>query len=224
MGADLPAPCAKLDLAEVGNLVLGVGSGDMVIIADGKIAEKAVTGCLEAQGGKLTKKKIKGRTVHHGGGDEPWITWTKAGTPIVASSEAAMTAVLDARAPKAHDALGLLAGLADHGKLMWMVATVETAQLAALGLPFSGDTTHITVRAWFEHATTGTIDVVATFATPEDAARAEQQLRGMLEPMQANPQMGALLKGTQLSAHGAHLHAVVQLDEATMAEIVRSMN
>jgi hypothetical protein len=224
LGADLPPPCAKLNLGDVGNVVLGAGSGDVVIVADGKIAEKSVTGCLEAKGGKLTKKKIKGRTVHHGGGDEAWITWTKAGTPIVASGEAVMTAVLDAKSPKASAALATLAGRADHGKLMWIVATVPTDQLAALGLPIGGATGDITVRAWFEHATTGTVDVVATFASAEDATRAEQQLRGMLEPMQGNPQMGALLKGTQLSAHGADLHAVVQLDEATMQEIIASMN
>jgi hypothetical protein len=226
---DVPAPCQKLTAAQFGNLVMGWGEDGVVAVADGKVTEKQLVPCVEAavkaKGGKLASKKIAGRTVRFREGDDndAWLTWTKAGQPLLAHSEAAVASALDPKAPKVKADLATFTGQADHGRMVWGAGVFHAAELAEAGVPpgmVSGD---VTVRGWAEMGTETELDVVFGFASPEEATKIDQQVRAMIEPMRSSPDMEKMLAGLQLGVHGSELHAVIKLDAATTQQILDGM-
>lgn len=224
---DVPASCKRLTAAQFGNVVFGAGGGEMVGVFDGKVPERNAVACIEAalkaQGGaKLEQKKIKGHTVRFATGDDTnngWVAWSK-GVAILGTSEIAITGALDPKAAKLTGGdLAALAAKADQGHMLWGVMKLPADQLAAMGMPgdVSGD---VTVRGWVDIGTETDIDLVFGFATPEEAARMTEQIRTMLTPMRAAPDVEKILGKLRLGVHGSELHAVLHLDAAATKELV----
>lgn len=224
---DVPPSCKRITPAHFGNIVIGAGGGEMVGVADGKLPERTAITCIEdalkQQGGaKLEQKKIKGHTVRFATGDDTnngWAAWLK-GVPVLGSSEMAITGALDPKAVKLKGGdLAALAARADQGHMLWGVMKLPVDQLAAMGMPtdLSGD---VTVRGWVDIGTETDIDLVFGFASPEEAAKMNEQIRMMLTPMRAAPDVEKFLGGLQLGVHGSELHAVLHLDAAATQALV----
>jgi hypothetical protein len=228
----MPSTCDKLDVGQFGDVTFAAGNGNLVAVISGKLPEKVIVPCIDAgmkaKGGKLANKKISGRKVYFGTGgsddDNGWTTWNKAGVPLFATSEASITAALDAKSPKVGAELTALANKADHTHVAWIAGRLPADMLAALGMPpglVGGD---VSFHGWLDQSAGTQLDVVIGFTTPDEANKMNDHLRQMLEPMRANPDIAQVVSGLQLGAHGNELHAVLALDEATTAKLLEAMN
>jgi hypothetical protein len=229
--ATLPAACQALAAKDYGAITLAAGRGTLVGVSSGTLTEQRMVPCLQAmlksKGGAIATKKIAGRKVYYAVGsadDNGWTAWTKAGVPVLATSEAAMAAALDPRSPKVDADLVALANRADHTHAAWIAGRVEADHLAALGVPPDLVISDVRFYGWLDHATDLRIDAVLTLASPADATALEAKLRHLLAPVRELPDVAPLLEGLQLGAHGPDLHVVLALDAAATAALVAQLN
>ncbi len=223
LSAKLPAACETLTSAQFGHVVLGIGpSGKVVAVSDGKLAERAMFACVEAgmkaKGGKAQRKTVRGRTYYYATGtteDNGWITFLKPGF-LIANSEAALTEALDAKAGKVSGDLAALSAQVDHGRMVWMAATVPVASLAELGVPADVAAGPIALRASLDMATDTQIDVVLGGASPEVAAAVAKVLRTLAAQLPVPP--AAI--GLQIGVHGSDIHAIAQLDASLTRTVI----
>ncbi|MBK7071300.1 MAG: hypothetical protein IPH44_03260 [Myxococcales bacterium] len=229
--AKLPAGCQTLAAKDYGDVTLAVGDGSIVGVGTGTLTEQRLVPCLQAvlkaKGGDLATKKIAGRKVYYAVGsvdDNGWTTWTKAGVPLLATSEAAIAAALDPASPKVDADLVALAGRADHAHTAWVAGRIPAATLAEVGVPaglVSGD---VRFYGWLDHGTDVQLDAVFTMASAEEATKLEAQLRQMLARLHEVPDVAPLLSGLQLGAHGQDLHVILAIDAATTAALLAQLN
>jgi len=231
LGAKLPAPCETLTAAQFGNVVIGTnGSGKVVVVLDGKLAERAAIACVEAgvkaKGAKAQSKMVAGRRVHYVTGstdDNGWLTWTKTGI-LLASSEAALVEALDPKAAKLGGDLAALAMQTDHGRMLWAAGLVSPASLAALGAPSGTVTAPLALRAGVDIAADTDVDLVLGGSTPAGAAAMADGLRALLAPMRSSPTTAPLLAGLRLGVHGSDVHVTARLDAAITRSLINAVN
>ncbi|MBL8626515.1 MAG: hypothetical protein JNK64_34685 [Myxococcales bacterium] len=227
---NLPAACQTLAATDYGDVTVAFGGGAIVGVSTGKLTEKRMATCLQAilkaKGGDIASKKIAGRKVYYAVGsaeDNGWVAWTKQGVPLLANSEAGITAALDPRSPKVDADLVALANRADHSHAAWFAGRVSASKLAELGVPpgvVSGD---VRFYGWLDHAADLQLDAVVTLATPADATKLEAQLRQLLEPVRQLPDAATMLRGLGIGAHGNDVHVVLALDAATTAALLAQL-
>lgn len=223
----LPARCAGLAAKDYGDVTLAGGSGPLVAVASGKLRESFVIPCLtaimKAKGGDLAQKKVAGHKLYAAVGspeDNGVVAWTKAGVPVMATSEAAITAVLDPTSPKVDADLAALAAHADHTHTAWLAGRVSAAKLAALGVPTQWLSGELRFYGWIEHGTGIQLDAVLVLPSPADALKLETGLRQALEPLRDAADLGPVLSGLQLGAHGNDLHVILTVDATTTAALL----
>jgi hypothetical protein len=231
VGAQMPAPCASLDATKFGNVVFAAnGSGKVVVVFDGKIAERAMVACadaaVKAKDAKLETKNLGGRKVYYVSGgpqDNGWITWTKTGI-IMASSEAALTEALAPKSPKLGGDLAALSMQVDHARMVWGVSTVPVAALAALGVAADKITGSLAVRGSIDIAAETDVDVVIGLATPGEAAAMGDVVRALLAPLRSAPNVAPLLAGLRLGVHGNDVHLMARLDADVTRKLIEAVN
>jgi hypothetical protein len=227
----LPAPCEALSAAQFGNVVIGTnGSGKVVVVIDGKLAERAAVACLEAgvkaKGAKAQTKMVAGRKVHYVTGsadDNGWLTWTKGGV-VLASSEAALADALDPKTAKLAGDLAALTAQADHGRMVWAAGVVSPASLAALGAPAGSVPGPLSLRAGIDVAADTDVDVVLGGSTPAGAAAMADGLRALIAPMRSAPGTAPLFAGLRLGVHGSDVHVTARLDADITRKLIEAVN
>ncbi len=230
---ELPASCKSLNPTALGNVILAGGGdgGELVGIAAGKMAERPVITCLTAlvksRGGALKNKKLAGRTAYYATGsadDNGWITWTRAGTPIMAGDEAMLTATLDAKAAKISPELAALVASADHRRMMWGAAKVTSAEVQTLPVPAGMVTGPVTIRFGIDLGAELELDVAFGFASTEEANRVAQELRKQLGEVRQGPPLDSLLRDVKLGVHGRDLRVIIHLDAAATTQALGFLN
>jgi hypothetical protein len=231
VSGNLPAPCEALSAAQFGNVVIGTnGSGKVVVVIDGKLAERAAIACLEAgvkaKGAKAQTKMVAGRKVHYVTGsadDNGWITWIKGGV-VLASSEAALADALDPKTAKLGGDLAALAAQTDHGRMVWAAGVVSPAALAALGAPSGSVAQPLALRAGVDIAADTDVDIVLGGSTPSGAAALADGLRALLAPMRSAPNTAPLFAGLRLGVHGSDVHVTARLDADITRRLIDAVN
>jgi hypothetical protein len=231
LGAKLPAPCAALSPALFGNIVLGRNGGEkFVAVVDGKLGERTAIACVEAgigqKGGKLERKTLGGRKVYYVTGsakDNGWVTWTKTGA-VMASSEAALSEALDPKSVKLGGELAALTAKVDHARMVWGAAIVQASALQAMGVPLSGVTGSISVRAGIELAAETDLDIVLGFPSPGAATATADTLKAMIAPLRSQPNVAPLLSGLSLGVYGSDIHLVARLDAAVTSKLIEAID
>jgi hypothetical protein len=231
LSGKVPAPCEALSAAQFGNVVIGTnGSGKVVVVLDGKLAERAAIACLEAgvkaKGAKSQSKIVAGRKVHYVTGsadDNGWITWTKGGI-VLASSEAALADALDPKTAKLGGDLAALIAQADHGRMLWAAGVVSPASLAALGAPTGSVPGPVALRAGVDIAADTDVDVVLGGSSPTGAAALADGLRALLAPMRSAPSTAPLFAGLRLGVHGSDVHVTARLDADITRKLIDAVN
>lgn len=237
----LPASCTKLSAAKLGEVVVatagvagpgGVSTGDAAVgIADRAILERDVIPCMKdvmkGKGGELKSKKVAGRTVHYAAGvpdSNGWITWTKDGVPIFAGGEAWLTTTLDPKAPKLGASLADLATRADHGRMIWAAIELAPAQLRDLGLPEGLLSAPAGLRLGLDLAQEFELDLVATFASADEASRIAALLRAQINELRRSPATASFLSDVRLGLHGTELRLIIRLDAGTTTMLIELLN
>jgi hypothetical protein len=231
LSGKLPAPCGALSAAQFGNVVIGTnGTGKVVVVFDGKLAERAAIACLDAgvkeKGAKAQTKIVAGRKVYYVTGssdDNGWITWTKGGI-LLASSEAALTDALDPRTATLGGELAALTAQTDHGRMVWAAGVVSPASLAALGAPAGSVSGPLPLRAGLDIAADTDVDVVLGGSTPAGAAAMAEGLRALLAPMRSAPSTAPLFAGLRLGVHGSDVHVTARLDADITRKLIDAVN
>jgi hypothetical protein len=227
----VPAACEALSAAQFGNVVIGTnGSGKVVVVIDGKLAERTAIACLEAgvkaKGAKAQSKTVAGRKVHYVTGstdDNGWITWTNGGI-VMASSEAALKDALDPKTAKLGGDLAALTAQTDHGRMVWAAGVVSPASLAAIGAPAGAVPGPLALRAGVDIAADTDVDLVLGGSTPAGAAAMADALRALLAPMRSAPSTAPLFAGLRLGVHGSDVHVTARLDADITRKLIDAVN
>lgn len=230
LGASLPKPCEALTAGQFGNIVIGAGSGGMVVVLDGKLPERGTVACVEggmkAKGAKAEVKTVGGHKFYYVTGssdDNGWITWTKTAV-VMASSEAALTQALDAKAAKLAGDLAQLSLQVDHGRMVWAAGIIPAAQLAAFGVSADVVGGPVSVRASVDMAGDTDIDVVFGCATPEAASALANAIRRLVGQLRSTPDTAPLVANLKLGVYGKDIHATSKLDADLMRKLIDAVH
>ena len=223
--SSLPPSCSSIDAARFGELVVA-GSGEggrtggaVVAFLGHALQERQVIPCLtevmKRKGGALARKQVSGRAAYFATGtsdDNGWLTWTPAGDPILAGSEAWLAATLDPRAGKIAPALADLASRADHRRMIWAAAEIRPDHLRALGLPDGLIAAPVAVRAGVDATDELDLELVVTSRTATEAKALGAQLHARIAQLRRDPALAPIVKDARLSVYGAELRATLHLD------------
>jgi hypothetical protein len=220
-----PPACSSLGPASFGEVVAagsgeGGKTGGAIVVFPGRgFQERQTVSCLrdvmKRKGGALERKQASGRTVYFATGtpdDNGWLTWTQAGDPILAGSEAWLTATLDPQARKLAPALAELASRADHGRMIWAAAEIRPDHLRAWGLPDGLIASPVAVRAGVDATVELDLELLVTCRSAAEAQALGAQLHARIAQVRQDPQLAALVKDARLSVYGAELRATLHLD------------
>jgi hypothetical protein len=231
--AQVPAACSPLSAVTAGEVVGaggGIGGqtrGAMVVFFGPGLREKELVSCakdvMKSKGGELKTKQVAGLTAYYASGtsdDNGWVTWTKAGTPIVAASEVWLAATLDPKAPKIAPELADLALHVDHARMAWVAARVSPKLVRDLGLPL-GLTAPVAMRVSADFTSEIDVDVVLTFETADEANQFATLVRTYVDQMRQTP-FRQFAANVRLGMNGPAVRVMVHLD-ATATAAVGSM-
>lgn len=231
--SQVPAECSPLSAVTAGEVVVaGAGTGGQtgdawVAFFGPGLRETDVVPCakdvMKSKGGELKTKQVAGLTAYYASGtsdDNGWMTWTKAGAPIFANSEAWLAATLDPKAPKIAPALADLALHVDHARMAWVAAEVSPKLVRDLGLPL-GLAAPVAMRASADLTSEIDVDVVLAFKTADEANQFATLVRTYVGQARQTP-FRQFVANVRLGMNGTEVRVMVHID-ATATAAVGSM-
>lgn len=228
-----PPSCAALSVDHFDRVVAaGVGTkGEHVVFLGPALEERVAGACLATATMKknnvsIVQRKELGTTVYTstgpGAGDDA-LAWTPRSGPIIADRQDWVLATLDPLAPKATPELVALASSADHGRMVWLAAQVDVADLADFPMPPNTVTGPFTLRVGIDLDDTADVDLDLVFSSTADATHAADYLRGELDQAWLEaPEVGDQTHA-RIGVHGTEVRMVLHVDATSVDGLLKQL-